>query len=166
MTIYKQLIYGVAALLIGGAAFYFNQAGVPSLVASGQNDRRGSGVSAAEVFSGIYLCNETSGCTRPIKIILEDDTTLDIMTTNDEGMEISLGQGTWGVGAGGAIVMIIRNSDSPEVNYPSSLIASNVNSMVITGFSKKKALLPGMETPIFKRIKEAAPKVVQEESSL
>lgn len=153
---YKQLIYGVSAMLIGGAAFYFNQAGVPDLIVNGGNDNRGNGVSAAQVFSGTYICKENTGCKNSTRLILEEDTTLDVVSTVDN-REISLGQGTWGVGAGGAIVMILRNPGISIDNYPSSLIATKVSGIKITGFSKKKPLFEGMEDPVFIREEENKP---------
>lgn len=151
-TMYKQLIYAVTAMLIGGAAYYFHLAGVPSLVVSAQDNKSGNGVSAMQVFSGMYICTELTGCKNITRLILEEDTTLDIIAVID-GQESSLGQGTWGVGAGGAIVMKLRNTtDSSGLNYPTSLIANKVSSMRITGFSKKMPLFEGMESPIFTRI--------------
>ncbi len=159
MSLYKQLIYGVTLILIGTAGYYFHAAGVPGLVAQGSKDNRGSGVGAAEVFSGTYMCDENSGCNVPIKLVLEDDTTLDIISTV-EGIDSSLGQGTWGVGTGGAIIMMIRNPGGQDENYPSSLIAAKVSSLRITGFSKKKPLLPGMKDPVFKRVDDRPKKTV------
>lgn len=151
---YKQLIYAVVAMLIGGAAYYFNQAGVPGLASSGDN--RGNGVGAAQVFSGTYMCTEKSGCEYATTLTLEEDTTLDLTVAKD-GQESSLGQGTWGVGTGGAIVMLLRNPGLAIETYPSSLIATKASSMKITGFSKKKPLFDGMKDPIFWRIKAIEP---------
>ena len=151
MSMYKQLIYGVTILLIGAAGYYFNTAGVPGLIVSGSTDKRGNGVSAAQVFSGTYLCDETSGCKNPIKLILEDDTTVDIIATVDEH-DSSLGQGTWNVSPNGSIVMALRNPGIDDPNYPSTVTASKVSSVKITGFSSK-SLLPGMEEPVFRRVK-------------
>lgn len=141
-------------MLVGGAAYYFHIAGVPDLLFNGSSDRRGNGVSAAQVFSGTYLCDESSGCKYPIKLILEDDTTVDIVATIN-GNDSSLGQGSWDVNKSGGITMQIRNPLATDPDYPNSITATKVSGTRITGFSSK-SLLPGMENPIFKRTKTEA----------
>lgn len=141
-------------MIVGGAAYYFHVAGIPDLLLNGSNDRRGNGVTAAQVFSGVYLCDESSGCKYPIRLILEDDTTVDIIASKDGG-ESSLGQGSWDVNKSGGITMQIRNPLATDPNYPSSITATKVSSTKITGFSSK-SLLPGMEDPVFKRTKTEA----------
>lgn len=157
---YKKLIYAVVILLVGGAGYYFNRAGVPELIVSGQ-DKRGSGVGAAQVFSGIYEC--VSGCQNPSRIILEEDTTVDVITTV-EGQDKSLGQGTWGVGSGGAIVMVLRKPEWVEGDYPSSVIINKASNLKLSHFSNKKPLLPGLEDPVFTRVAET-PKAVENTTS-
>lgn len=149
MSMYKGLIVVVTLILIGGAGYYFKQAGVPDLVVSDvsrEGTHGGYGVSAVEVFSGEYECIESSGCKNKTKIILAQDTTLDITATID-GEEVSLGQGTWGIGTNGALVIVLQSGK------PNSLIANKISTFKISGFSKKKGLFPGMEDPIFTRIK-------------
>lgn len=149
---YRYLIYAVTALIIGGAGYYFHSAGVPELVVSdiANNDRRGNGVSAIEVFSGVYQCDESSGCKNVTKLILAEDTTLDVVAIVD-GQDVSLGQGTWGVGQGGALVFILRREDGKN---PSSLIAKKINSTKISELTPKKGLFDGMENPVFTRVRE------------
>lgn len=147
---YRQLIYLVAILLIGGAGYYFHTAGVPELIAKGSDDRRGNGVSAVEVFAGIYECNQESGCAYPIKIMLQQDTTLDIVASVD-GEDVSLAQGTWGIGGGGSMVFIFAKASSTA---PGTLIVNRINTVKLAGFSSKKGLLPGMENPVFTRIED------------
>ncbi len=145
---YKGLIVLVTLFLIGGAGFYFKKAGVPDLVVqdiSREGARPGYGVSAIEVFSGEYECIENTGCKNKTRIILAQDTTLDI-TANIGGEEVSLGQGTWGIGTNGALVIVLQSGK------PSSLIAKKINSLRISDFSAKKGLFPGMENPTFTRV--------------
>lgn len=158
MTMYKSLIVAVTLLLIGGAGYYFKQAGVPDLVT--QNIKQGKdsksyGVSAMEVFSGLYECTEVNGCKNNTKLILEDDTTLDI-TATIEGQDVSLGQGTWGIGKDGSLILVLQTTDS-SAGPPRSIIAKKISTLRISGFSNKKALFPGMENPTFTRIVEEAP---------
>lgn len=154
MTMYKGLIVFVTVLIIGGAGYYFHQAGVPDLVTQdikqGGNGK-GYGVSAVEVFSGIYECTETTGCEHLTRLILAQDTTLDVVAVID-GQEVSYGQGTWGVGSNGAIVIIINNPADAPSGSPKSLIANKVSSLTISGFSMKKGLYPGMKNPVFTRV--------------
>lgn len=159
---YKGLIVAVTLLLIGGAGYYFKQAGVPDLVT--QNIKQGKdsksyGVSAMEVFSGLYECTESNGCKNNTKLILEDDTTLDITATID-GQDISLGQGTWGIGKDGSLILVLQTTDS-SAGPPRSIIAKKISTLRISGFSNKKALFPGMENPTFNRIKEVEKDAVQ-----
>lgn len=153
MSMYKGLIVVVALLLIGGAGFYFKKAGVPDLVVKDiQNDGKkgGYGVSAIEVYSGEYECVEHTGCKNKTRIVLGQDTTFDIVATID-GQEVSLGQGTWGIGTNGALVIVLQNTN------PNSLIAKKISTLKITGFSEKKGLFPGMTNPTFTRVKSAEP---------
>lgn len=148
MSMYKGLIVLVAFLLIGGAGYYFEKAGVPDLVVQDINRdgaRGGYGVSAVEVFSGEYECVENTGCKNKTRIVLGQDTTLDITAVVD-GEDVSLGQGTWGIGTNGALVIVLQNTN------PSSLIAKKISTLRITGFSQKKGLFPGMTNPTFKRV--------------
>lgn len=150
MTAYKQLIIGAILVLVGGGLYFFYRAGVSNLVASNieqGKDGKSYGASAIDVFSGIYECAEKTGCKNTTHLILQQDTTLDITATID-GTEVSLGQGTWGIGTNGALVLILQNS------HPSSLIAKNISILKISGFSTKKGLFPGMENPTFTRIKQ------------
>lgn len=151
MSMYKGLIVLVALFLIGAAGYYFKQAGIPDLVVQDMNregSRGGYGVSAIEVFSGEYECVENTGCKNKTRIILSQDTTLDITATID-GEEVSLGQGTWGIGTSGALVIVLQNSN------PNSLIAKKISTLRISGFSEKKGLFPGMENPTFTRVKSS-----------
>ncbi len=148
MSMYKGLIVVVALFLIGGAGFYFKKAGVPDLVVQDINregSRGGYGVSAIEVYSGEYECIENTGCKNKTRIVLGQDTTFDIVATVD-GEEVSLGQGTWGIGTNGALVIVLQNTN------PNSLIAKRISTMKISGFSEKKGLFPGMEDPTFTRV--------------
>lgn len=147
---YKKLIYAVTIMLIGAAAFYFNRAGVTGLVINGSGDNRGNGVGAAEVFSGTYICSITSGCTNLTKIILDEDTTVTLVAVIN-GQETPLGQGSWGVGTDGSIIMKLQNPGLDIENYPSTLIAKRASSIRITGFSTKRPLFDGMKNPIFNR---------------
>lgn len=160
MTVYKALIYSVTALLIGGAGYYFHLAGVPDLVVqNATGDRKASGVSAIEVFSGTYECDTASGCTTVTRLILQEDTTLDIVGIVD-GQDFSFGQGTWGIGNNGSLILLIQQKpDYATSSYPSSLIANKISSFKLAGFSKKKGLLPGMTNPIFTRSKVETPPV-------
>lgn len=148
MSPYKALIALVTVVLIGGAGFYFNAVGVPDLIArdleSGK-DGKTYGVSAVEVFSGAYECIEKTGCKNTTRLILQQDTTLDITALVD-GQEVSLGQGTWGIGTNGALTVILQNSE------PGSLIAKKITTLTISGFSTRKGLFPGMENPTFNRV--------------
>ncbi len=151
MSMYKGLITTVIFFLIGGAAFYFHKAGVPDLVTqdiSRDGARGGYGVTAFEVYSGEYECVENTGCKNKTRIILEQDTTLDITAIVD-GQEVSLGQGTWGIGTNGALIIILQNTN------PKSLIAKKISTLRITEFSEKKGLFPGMENPTFKRVQSS-----------
>ncbi len=152
---YRYLIYLVAFFLIGGAGYYFHLVGVPDLIVSDikNDDNRGNGASATQVFSGTYVCDHDSGCEHTTRIILEEDTTLDIITTID-GQDTSLAQGTWGVGTGGALIFKFNNNGDFSSTSPSSLIAKKVSSLKITGFSTTKGLYPGMKNPTFTRIEE------------
>jgi hypothetical protein len=146
---YKGLIVAIALLLIGGAGYYFKQAGVPDLVVQDINRdgaRGGYGVSAIEVYSGEYECVENTGCKNKTRIVLGQDTTFDIVA-EIEGEKVSLGQGTWGIGTNGALVIVLQNTN------PNSLIAKKISTLKITGFSEKKGLFPGMKDPIFTRVK-------------
>jgi hypothetical protein len=149
MSMYKGLIVVVALLLIGGAGYYFKQVGVPDLVVQDINregTRGGYGVSALEVYSGEYECVENTGCKNKTRIVLGQDTTFDIVATVD-GEEVSLGQGTWGIGTNGSLVIVLQNTD------PNSLIAKKISTLRISGFSEKKGLFPGMKDPTFTRVK-------------
>lgn len=152
---YRYLIYLVVFFLIGGAGYYFHSAGVPDLIVSDiqHDDRRGNGASASSVFSGTYLCEKSSGCEYPTRIILEEDTTVDVIATID-GQDVSLGQGTWGVGGGGALVFKFQTSGSFSSTSPSSLVAKKVSIVKITGFSTTKGIYPGMQNPTFTRIQD------------
>ena len=150
---YKTLIIGVSLLLIGLAGYSFTKAGIPELVAQNiEQDKgnKGYGVSAFEVFSGIYECIELSGCRNTTRLILQQDTTLDISAVID-GEEVSLGRGTWGIGSNGALVLMLQNTEGTPGK---SLIAKKISTLKISGFSNKKNLFPGMENPTFTRIKE------------
>jgi hypothetical protein len=152
IIMYKALIVGISAVLIGLAGYAFNKAGIPELVA--QNIEQGKdsyGVSALEVFSGVYECVQTSGCKNDTRLVLQQDTTLDISATID-GEELSLGQGTWGIGKDGSLVLMLQNNTGTPGK---SLIAKKISSLKISGFSNKKNLFPGMENPTFVRVKEA-----------
>jgi hypothetical protein len=146
---YKGLIVVVALLLIGGAGFYFRQAGVSDLVAQNINkesSRGGYGVSAVEVYSGEYECVENTGCKNKTRIVLGQDTTFDIIA-NVEGQDVSLGQGTWGIGTNGALIIVLQNTN------PNSLIAKKISTLKISGFSERKGLFPGMKDPTFTRVR-------------
>lgn len=154
MSMYKALISAVILLLIGCAGYYFKKAGVPDLVVQDINrdGGRGSyGVSAIEVYSGEYECVENTGCKNRTRIILGQDTTFDITAVVD-GQEVSLGQGIWGIGTDGTLVVKIPSAK------PSSLIAKKISTLRISGFSTKKGLFPGMENPTFIRIQSSDPK--------
>jgi hypothetical protein len=145
---YKGLIVAIILLLIGGAGYYFKKAGVPDLVVQDINKDGGHGsygVSAIEVYSGEYECVENTGCKNKTRIILAQDTTFDITAVVD-GQEISLGQGIWGVGTDGSLVIKIPNAT------PSTLIAKSVSTLKISDFSTRKGLFPGMENPTFIRV--------------
>lgn len=151
---YKSLIYFVTVLLIGAAGYYFHKTGIPELIVKTfPEDKKTTGVSALEVFSGTYKCTGESGCHNPIQIVLEEDTTMDIVATVD-GEDISLGQGTWGIGKNGTMVLLIeRKPDMATSSYPSSLIINKISSLRLANFSTRKGLLPGMDTnPVFNRV--------------
>jgi hypothetical protein len=148
MTSYKGLIIVVALLLIGGAGYYFKQAGVQGLVTQDINRdgaKGGYGVSATEVYSGEYECTEANGCKNRTRMILGQDTTFDIVA-NIDGQDVSLGQGTWGIGTNGALVIVLQEGK------PNSLIAKKISTLRISGFSDKKGLFPGMTNPTFNRV--------------
>ena len=148
---YRNLIYTVAFILIGGAGYYFHSIGVPDLIING-GDKRSNGVSALEVFSGTYVCDSNSGCQNITRIILQEDTTLDIIETV-EGQDISLAQGTWGIGGGGALVLKFQSREGFSSSSPSSLIVKKISIVKLTGFSNSKGLYPGMVNPTFTREK-------------
>lgn len=148
---YKGLIVLVTVILIGAAGYYFKQAGVPALIVSdiSREGPHGSyGVSSIDVFSGEYECVEKSGCKNKTRIVLAQDTTFDIVA-NIDGTDVSLGQGTWGIGGNGTLVIILPSSK------PSTLIAKKISTLKISGFSTKKGLFPGMENPTFNRVAPA-----------
>lgn len=149
MSMYKGLIVVVTLFLIGGAGYYFKQAGVPDLVVQDINrdGSRGSyGASAIDVYSGEYECVEKTGCEHKTRMVLGQDTTFDIVATIDN-QEVSLGQGTWGIGTNGALIIVLQNTD------PNSLIAKKISTLRISGFSERKGLFPGMKDPTFVRVK-------------
>jgi hypothetical protein len=154
MDTYKGLIIAVTLVLLGGAGYYFHSVGVTDLVThditSGGQSGKSYGVSAIEVFSGSYECLEKNGCKNTTRLILEDDTTLDLTAIID-GKVVNLGQGTWGIGTNGALVIVLQNSN------PNAMIAKNISTLKISGFSTKKGLFPGMEDPTFTRINTVEP---------
>lgn len=154
MTPYKALIGIVAFFLIGGAGYYFQAAGVPDLVT--QDIRQGGagksyGVSAIEVYSGVYECDQTSGCTNVTRIILGQDTTLDIVAIVD-GQETSYGQGSWGIGSSGSLNFLLNTTGSAPAGSPLSFIAKKVSTLRISGLYAKKGIYPDMKDPVFTRI--------------
>lgn len=150
---YKTLIVGAGSLLIGLGLFFFHQAGVPDLIAqdieNGGKSGRG-GVSAFEVFSGVYECIAASGCKNPTRIILEQDTTADVVAVIDN-QDVNLGQGTWGIGSNGALILMLKDTSEQTTK---SIIAKKITTIRISNFSTKKPLYPGMENPTFTRIGE------------
>lgn len=163
---YRILIYVVTAFLIGGAGYYFRKAGVPDLIVKNfSQDTKAVGVSALEVFSGMYECDTDSGCRDTIYISLQEDTTLDITATID-GQDIFLGRGTWGIGKNGSMVLLIeRKPDNATTTYPSSLIINKISSLKLSNFSTKKPLLPGMDNnPTFTRIRGSEPSPLEPSS--
>jgi hypothetical protein len=149
---YRHLITGAILLLVGTGLYFFHQSGASELVANDiERGGKGHGVDALEVFSGAYICDETSGCQGKTKLILEKDTTLDINYIDENGQEANLGQGTWGIGSNGAAIFLLQTLASST--YPKSLTANKVSIMKISGFSNKKKLFPGMKDPVFTRIK-------------
>lgn len=146
---YRNLIYTVTLILIGGAGYYFHSIGVPDLIIHGE-DKRGNGVTSFEVFSGTYVCDSDSGCSNVTRIVLQEDTTLDIIETVD-GQDISLAQGTWGIGGGGALILKFQSREGFSSSSPSSLIVKKVSIVKLTGFSNGKGLYPGMDNPTFTR---------------
>lgn len=156
---YKGLIIAVTLLLIGGAGYYFREQGLPSLVA--QNFSQGGngknyGVSAIQVFSGLYECSENGGCKNVTQLVLEDDTTLDINAIID-GQMVGLGQGTWGIGHDGSLVLMLHQTDPVAGGVPRSLIAKKISTLRLSGFSNSKALFDGMSNPTFIRIPKREP---------
>ena len=153
MSSYKGLILGAVSLLIGLSVYGFYRAGVPQLIADDveRGGKSGSsyGVSALEVFSGVYECIKVSGCENTTRLMLQQDTTLDITAVID-GQEVSLGQGTWGIGSNGALILLLQNSGTSTGR---SIIAKKISTIKISGFSNKKNLFPGMENPTFTRIR-------------
>ncbi len=152
---YKLLIFGIAIVLIGGAGYYYNSTGVPSLIAQNieNGEKGGYGVSAAQVFSGTYECGPENGCEVVTHMILEEDTTLDIIAIID-GKDTPLGQGTWGIGTNGALILLLRTPMAASSDgYPTSMTANKMSGIRISGFSNKKPLFPGMKNPTFVRIK-------------
>jgi hypothetical protein len=111
-----------------------------------ESSRGGYGVSAVEVYSGEYECVENTGCKNKTRIVLGQDTTFDIIA-NVEGQDVSLGQGTWGIGTNGALIIVLQNTN------PNSLIAKKISTLKISGFSERKGLFPGMKDPTFTRVR-------------
>jgi hypothetical protein len=159
MAFYRYLIYLVVALLVGSAGYYFHTRGVPDLIVNG-NDGRGNGVSALEVFSGVYLCDTSSGCENPTKLILQQDTTLDI-TSSVDGQEASLGQGVWNISGNGSLALILQSGSNEVGPFPAYIFARKISSMQLSEFSSKRKLFTGMENPVFKRVQEASQSTVE-----
>lgn len=150
---YKYLIIAVVFFLIGGAGYYYRESGVGDLVTQDivqDKNGKGYGVSAIEVFSGMYECTATNGCRDTTRISLQQDTGADIIATIDN-QEISLGRGTWGIGNDGSLVLIIQRTTISS-STPSSLIAKKISTLKLSGFSTKRGLFPGMTNPTFLRI--------------
>lgn len=152
---YRILIYVVTAFLIGGAGYYFQKEGVLDLIAKNSSQDKGAvGSTAFEVFSGTYVCSEASGCDNDIKFVLQEDTSMDIIGEVN-GEDVSLGQGTWGIGKNGSMILLIqRKPDNATSTYPSSLIINKISTLRLSDFSTKKSLLSGMSAnSIFTRIR-------------
>ncbi len=153
---YKYLVIGASLLIILAAGYYFNTTGGSDLVAQAvtQGTSDSEGVSAEQVFSGTYECGASSGCLIETKFILNDDTTLEVTASVEENYEIKesvLGQGSWGIGNGGALVLMLNKELNASSSYPTSIIAKKITNLVITDFSTKKSLYPWMKNPVFKR---------------
>lgn len=168
MNAYKGLIIGTVVVLIGGALYFFAKEGGLSLIGkSVSGDSKGYGASAMQVFSGLYECTEKTGCKHPTRLSLEEDTTLDVVATID-GQEVGLGQGTWGIGTDGSLILVLQSTDENLGGVPRSLIAKKISTLKITGFSNKKSLFSWMNNPSFMRIKskgESQASIVSDEEA-
>lgn len=154
MSPYKLLIVAVTLMLVGGAGYYFHAAGVPDLVT--QDIRNGGngksyGTSAIEVYSGVYECTANTGCTNTTRLVLGQDTTLDVIATID-GQDASYGQGSWGIGANGSLIFLLNTTGSAPEGSPLSFIAKKVSTLRISNLYAKKGIYPDMKDPVFTRI--------------
>jgi hypothetical protein len=149
---YKYMIIGLTLLTLGYAGYYFNTSGGGDLLTKAitQTIEAQEGVTIAQLFAGEYECAKEDGCDNPVKIILVDDTTFELLYTEKESDEETLAaQGTWGVGNNNKLILLVDKRFSlPAV--PSSIYGI-IDTLKIKELSKKKQLFTWMTNPIFTR---------------
>lgn len=151
---YKSLIVGMSVLLIGLAGFFLQKGGLGGLLVNGAHENGESlseGSSAAEVFSGIYECNQKSGCKNLSHLFLNDTKMLNLNATIN-GQNVTLGEGHWDVRKDGSMVLVFQKTDETFGGVPRSIIAKKISILKIKGFSNNKALFDGMSNPTFVRV--------------
>lgn len=150
--VYRYFILALFILVFACAGFYFNSSGGSAMLtkAISQTTESEDGVSLSQLFAGEYDCAESDGCAYPVKIVLVDDTTFELIYTDPESGEVvQAAQGTWGVASSNKLVLLVDKRVS-QASLPNSIHAV-IDTMKIKEFSKKKVLFSWVQNPVFTR---------------
>ncbi len=149
---YQKLVLGVGLLSLIGLGYFIKHTDNARVLESSLSTRPViTASSSSEMLSGDYMCDTDSGCENPRVLTISPEGGATIETSYADGAEIVDELGTWRVGSGGKVFIILTGTTHELYPTPRVFSARYSSRTTLSGITFDTALYQDLKNPVFRR---------------
>jgi hypothetical protein len=153
MNMYQTIVLGLGFLLLFGGGYLIKHMDDQGVIgASIATQVEASATTTLVSLSGIYVCDNSSGCDNPRILSLSADGTVTMNASYENGAEVVNEVGTWSVGINNRpIILLTGTTAGEEYSTPRMLTVRYTSKNSLSGIAFDQKVYPDLIKPIFRR---------------
>jgi hypothetical protein len=149
---YQKLVLGLGSLLLIGLGYFITHTDSNGALKASLSARDVvTASSSAEILSGEYVCDTDSGCKNPRVLTISPEGGATIETSYANGAELLDELGTWRMGNGGKVFIILTGTTHDTYPAPRVLTARYSSKTSLSGITFDATQYPDLDNPVFRK---------------
>ncbi|MFA5132015.1 MAG: hypothetical protein WC444_01660 [Candidatus Paceibacterota bacterium] len=148
---YQFIVLALGLVLIVGGGYFITKAndhGVLGVSIAGKPEPFAKLPTAEEV-SGVYRCNETSGCKNPYMMTLTEDGVAQVDIERKDAIDVLKEYGTWVFKSGGLLALTINGSSAGSYDPPHAFLIQSIGTSTLSRYIFNAKQYTDLVKPVF-----------------
>ncbi len=149
---YQTIVLGLGSLLLFGGGYLIKHADDQGVLRSTLSSTLPiSATTSVEVYSGVYICDDTTKCINPRILSLSSDGSATMNASYENGAEVVHETGNWVSNGDNSLTISLLGTQQGEYVSPRTLFIKYASHTVLAGASFDEKLFTDLKKPVFYR---------------